>query len=64
MKRYMVLCETEDGKLDEIMARLEKAREEIYRCYADLREVGILKIVPSKEKAPAAEQAAGGSVNQ
>ena len=39
--------EIEDGRLKEIMERLNKATEEIYESYAALEKLGVIKL---KEK--------------
>lgn len=44
MGRYMTIVEIPEGKLDEIMNRMEKAQETIYKCYRELQELGILKV--------------------
>lgn len=44
MERYMTIVEISEGKLDEIMNRMKKAQKEIYDCYRELQELGILKV--------------------
>ena len=54
MERLMRL-EIPDGKLAEIFDRLRKAEGEIYRCYNELRDLGVVHIkkAPSeKDDAP------------
>ena len=34
----------DDAELDAIMDRLDKAKEEIYDCYSELKRMGIVKI--------------------
>lgn len=42
--RYAVIIEVDDKKLNEILQRLEKAKDEIYACYGELREMEVVKI--------------------
>lgn len=45
--------EIPEGKIAEIMTRLENAQEEISECYEELIRLGVLKVVPAdaEEKA-------------
>lgn len=49
MNRYLIEIEIEDGKVEEIMTRLDKAQEEIRKCYDELQNLGILKIFKEKD---------------
>ncbi len=42
MGKYLMEIEINEKKIDEIMERLEKAKEEVYRCYSDLKELGVI----------------------
>ena len=44
MDKYLFVVELDDRKLKGIFDRIEKAREEIYKCYDELREAGVIKI--------------------
>lgn len=44
---YSVRIEVKDGEVEEILKRLEEAQEEIYRCYQQLQDIGILSVVPN-----------------
>ena len=48
MTNYSVQIEVQDGKIEEILNRLNEAQETIYECYAELRNLGVVVI---KEKA-------------
>lgn len=50
MTRYRVEMEIPEGKIDEIMTRLENAQEEIYKCYDELQNMGVLKVVRDNEE--------------
>lgn len=45
---HMIL-EVEDKKLNDILGRLDEAREEIYKCYSELSDLGIVKLVKKGE---------------
>lgn len=49
MKGYYLKIEIEDGAVEKILERLQKAQEEIYKCYNDLQDLEILKIIQEKE---------------
>ena len=44
MKSYAIQIELQKGKVKEIMERLDKAQEEIYRCYSELESLGVVTI--------------------
>lgn len=44
-----VTLEVEDKKLNDILSRLDEAREEIYKCYSELSDLGIVKLVKEGE---------------
>lgn len=41
--------EIPDGKIKEIMDRIDKAQKEIYECYNKLEDLGVVKLVSSTE---------------
>ena len=53
MKNYEnlhhVIIEVDEKELNEIFQRIEKAKDEIYKAYDELRMVGIAKIIPAGE---------------
>ena len=55
MAKYCMTVSVQEGKLDEIMTRLKNAQDEIYKCYNELEQLGVLEIkkppeVPGGEK--------------
>lgn len=50
---YIGFVEVSEKKVQEIFARLNKAQEEIYSCYDELKDIGIVKMIPAdaEEKA-------------
>lgn len=44
MTNYSIRIEVEDGKVKEILDRIDKAQEEIYKCYSELQNLGVLTI--------------------
>lgn len=44
MTNYSIRIEIEDGKVKEILDRLDKAQGEIYKCYSELQSLGVLTI--------------------
>lgn len=48
-ERYSAFIEVEDGKLEQILMRLRKAEEEIFKCYNELRIIGVLKLKEPSE---------------
>lgn len=46
----MIRIEIEDSKIEKIMERIDKAQEEIYECYTELHELGVLKMVRRNDK--------------
>lgn len=44
MEKYCVVVSIQEGKLAEIMARLQAAQDEIYKCYDELEKMGVLEI--------------------
>ena len=49
MAEHYLRVEIEDSEVENIFQRLEKAQREIYMCYNDLQNLGILKIRKKKE---------------
>lgn len=41
MKKYTMQFSISEKKIEEILDRLEKAKEEIYECYRELSSIGI-----------------------
>lgn len=39
---YRGFIEVDDNKINEILRRLEDAKEEIYKCYSELEEAGLI----------------------
>lgn len=50
MYSYYMCLEVKDGKLKELMDRINKAQDEICDCYRELQEMGVVKIAPADEK--------------
>ena len=48
MTGYFIKIEVEDGQVKGILERLQKAQKEIYECYNELEEIGVLTITPKK----------------
>ena len=44
MSKLVACIALQDGKLDEIMKRLQAAQQEIYDCYRELDTLGVLRI--------------------
>lgn len=44
MTGFSIRIDVPDGKVKEIMDRLDKAQEEIYACYAELQNLGVVTI--------------------
>lgn len=44
---YIGFVEVSEKKVQEIFDRLNKAQEEIYSCYDELKEIGIVKMIPA-----------------
>lgn len=55
MTSYMVGIEIDGSKIKKIMERLTKAQEEIYTCYNELQDLGVLKIVENDKKEAATD---------
>lgn len=51
---YIGFVEVSEKKVLEIFDRLNKAQEEIYSCYEELKEIGIVKMVPANAEEKAA----------
>lgn len=49
MTNCYIRLEVEEGKVKEILDRLQKAQEEIYSCYNELESIGVIKVT-AKEK--------------
>lgn len=49
MEKYCVVVSIQEGKLAEIMARLQAAQDEIYKCYDELEKMGVLEIKKPQE---------------
>ncbi len=48
MSNFAIRVEVQPGKLKEIMDRLTAAQEEIYRCYDELKWLGVLTVRESE----------------
>lgn len=44
MRKYFVGLEVKAGKVEEILDRLAAAQKEIYSCYTELEDLGVVKI--------------------
>ena len=55
MAKYCVAVSVQEGKLDEIMTRLQNAQDEINKCYSELDQLGVLEIKRPPE-APGGEK--------
>lgn len=53
MNGYSIRIEVQDGKVKEIMDRLNEAQQTIYRCYQELQDLGVVVV---KEKAASGNQ--------
>lgn len=42
--KYLLEMEVDENRLDEIFERLNKAKQEIYECYSELQQLGVLKM--------------------
>jgi hypothetical protein len=42
--KYLLEMEVDKNRLDEIFERLNKAKQEIYECYSELQQLGVLKM--------------------
>lgn len=40
----LVEIEVDIDEIDKILGRLEKAKDEIYQCYSELKALGVIKI--------------------
>jgi tetrahydromethanopterin S-methyltransferase subunit G len=47
-KYLLVKVNVEEKKLNDILDRLDKAREEINNCYSELRDLGVVNFVSSE----------------
>ena len=56
LTRYRVQMEIPEGKIDEIMTRLENAQEEISKCYDELIYLGVLNVIPADTEEKAATE--------
>lgn len=50
MTGYMLRIEVPEGKIQEILQRIDKAQEEISKCYHELTDIGVLTVVPEGKK--------------
>lgn len=67
MNNYSIRIEVEDGKVEEILDRLSKAQKEIYKCYTELENLGVLTLretATPKEKPPPQKSDGGQNLNQ
>ena len=55
MAKYCVAVSIPEGKLDEIMTRLQNAQDEVYKCYSELEQLGVQEIKRQPE-APGGEK--------
>ena len=49
MDNYSARIEIQDGEIQKILDRLTQAQEEIYSCYTELENLGIVVIRPDKK---------------
>lgn len=49
MTGYAVRIEVPEGRIKKIMERMDKAQHEIYECYSELENLGVLKVVPDEK---------------
>lgn len=49
MDNYSARIEIQDGEIQKILDRLTQAQEEIYSCYTELENLGIVVIRPREE---------------
>lgn len=49
MTNYALRIEVQDGKVKEILDRLQKAQKEIYDCYSELEALGVINIIPREK---------------
>lgn len=54
VRGHFIRIEIPQGRIKEIMDRLDKAQEEIQDCYCELARLGVVTIkeAPSKDDAP------------
>ena len=50
MNKYAIRIEVPDGKVRELLERLDAAQQEIYNCYRELDELGVLTMQRVDEK--------------
>lgn len=43
-KKYVAFIEIKDGQINKIMQRLDAAKQEIYDCYRELENLGVVSI--------------------
>lgn len=48
MNPYFVGLEIKDDEIERIMKELDEAQETIYRCYVQLKDLGVLTITQAK----------------
>lgn len=48
MNGYSIKIKVQDGKVEEILQRLQQAQHTIYQCYRELEELGV--VIIEKEK--------------
>lgn len=56
--KHLCTVDIQDDKLDAILKRLDKAREEVYACYSELCDLHTLVV---SEEPPAATDGSNGS---
>lgn len=52
---YGAYIEVNEDKVKELFERIEKAEQEIYECYSELRRIGVVKMTKEPPAEPAAE---------
>lgn len=50
VNKYAIRIEVPDGKVRELLERLDAAQQEIYNCYRELDELGVLTMQRVDEK--------------
>lgn len=59
MDNYSARIEIQDGEIQKILDRLTQAQEEIYSCYTELENLGIVVIRPREETGKGKRTASG-----
>lgn len=46
MNKYFIKIEVKDGEVEAILKKLSNAQQQIYECYRQLEDIGVLTIIP------------------